>query len=69
MQKLTEVSNCKPERKSDDTSLERSDNDLITRFETCLGQILRVGRTRKRAAREQNDKLTGSAGMTLRGDH
>jgi hypothetical protein len=61
MQKPPEVPDRKPE-KSDDTNLEGGDNDIIARFEISLGQILRVGRTRKRAVREQNDKSTGSAG-------
>jgi hypothetical protein len=59
MQKPPEVPDRKAE-KSGDINLEGDDNDLITRFEICLGQILRAGRTRKRAVREQNGKSTGS---------
>jgi hypothetical protein len=58
MQKPPEVPDRKPE-KSGDTNLEGDDNDLIMHFEICLGQILRAGRTRKRAVREQNKKSTG----------
>jgi hypothetical protein len=61
MPKPPEVPDRKPE-KSGDTNLEGDDKELITRFEICLGQILRVGRTRKRAVREQNEKSTGPAG-------
>jgi hypothetical protein len=55
MQKPPEVPDRKPE-KSGDTNLEGDDKELITRFEICLGQILRAGRTRKRAVRERNEK-------------
>jgi Mn-containing catalase len=55
MQKLTEVPVCKPEKNSGNTSLDECDNNLIARFEIYLGQILRVGRKRKRALRE-NDR-------------
>jgi hypothetical protein len=61
MQKPPEVPDRKPE-KSGDTNLEGDENDLVTHFEICLAQILRVGRTRKRAVREQNEMSTGSAG-------
>jgi hypothetical protein len=62
MQKPTEVPVRKPEKKRDDTSLEGWDDDLIARFEIHLGQILRVGRKRKRALREQNDNSSGVGG-------
>jgi hypothetical protein len=62
MQKPTEVPAREAEKKRGDTSLEGWDNDLITRFDIYLGQILRVGRKRKRALREQSDKSSGVGG-------
>jgi hypothetical protein len=62
MQKLADVPDYKPEKKRGDIIPEECDNDLMTRFEIYLGQIMRVGRTRKRALRGQNDKSSGVGG-------
>jgi hypothetical protein len=62
MHKPTQVPNTEPETKNGDTGPEAYDNDLIMHFEKRLGQILRAGRTRKRARREQNDKSNGVGG-------
>jgi hypothetical protein len=64
MQKPPEVPDRKPE-KSDRLNLEGTDNDLIARFEICLGQILRLagcGSARARAER-QVDAVGGRLGV------
>ena len=58
MQKVHEVPDPEPEKQDSGTSSELYNDDLIAQFELCLGQILRVGRPRKRP-RKQTDKSNG----------
>ena len=53
MQKLPEVRDPESEKQDSDTSSEQYDDDLIAQFKSRLGQLLRVGRTRKRPTRKQ----------------
>jgi hypothetical protein len=59
MQRLPEGPDPEPEKQESDTSSEPHSDDLIAQFETRLGQLLRVGRTRKRPTRKQNGKSNG----------
>jgi hypothetical protein len=59
MQKPPEVSDPEPEKQDSDTSSEPYNDDLIAQFKIRLGQLLRVGRSRKRPTRKQNDKSNG----------
>ena len=53
MQKLPKVPDPESEKQDSDTSSEQYDDDLIAQFKSRLGQLLRVGRTRKRPTRKQ----------------
>jgi hypothetical protein len=59
MQKLPEVRDPEPEKQDSDTSSEPYNDDLIAQFKSRLGQLLRVGRTRKRPTRKQSNKSNG----------
>ncbi len=59
MQQLPEVPDSGPEKRDSDTSSELYNDDLIAQFKSRLGQLLRVGRPRKRPTRKQNDKSNG----------
>lgn len=59
MQKLPEVPNSEPEKQDSDTSSELYNDDLIAQFKSRLGQLLRVGRPRKRPTRKQNNNSNG----------
>jgi hypothetical protein len=59
MQKLPEVPDPEPEKQDSDTSSELYNDELIAQFKVRLGQLLRVGRPRKRPTRKQSDKLNG----------
>jgi hypothetical protein len=59
MQKLPEVRDPEPEKQDSDTGSEPYSDDLIAQFKSRLGQLLRVGRPRKRPTRKQNDKSNG----------
>ena len=61
MPKLPEVPDSEPEKQDSDTSSDPYNDDLIAQFELCLGQILRVGRPRKRPLK-QTDKSNGVGG-------
>lgn len=56
MQKLPEVRDPESEKQDSDTSSEQYNDDLIAQFKSRLGLLLRVGRTRKRPTRKQNNK-------------
>jgi hypothetical protein len=62
MPKLPEVPDSEPEKQDSDTSSEPYNDDLIAQFKSRLGQLLRVGRTRKRPTRKQNNKSNGVGG-------
>jgi hypothetical protein len=59
MQKLPEVRDPEPEKQDSDTSSEPYNDALIAQFKSRLGQLLRVGRTRKRPTRKQSNKSNG----------
>ena len=61
MRKVHELPNPELEEEDSRTSSELCNDDLIAQFELCLGQILRVGRTRKRPLK-QTDKSNGGGG-------